>query len=107
MILSFTYKTRPVSRIFICKVTGTLFKFTKILYGSYGTKYQTVLSDVDFAILPVPGKELDIYRELSITSELGNLGKNEDINLTLLVKEKGYSYAAANQMFKPAWASLI
>jgi len=50
------------------------------LYGSYGTPYQTALSDVDLAVLPLPGVRWDIQRELEISSGLAGLGGNEDIN---------------------------
>ncbi|MDN5348332.1 MAG: uncharacterized protein PWP65_1896 [Clostridia bacterium] len=51
------------------------------LYGSYGTELQTPLSDLDLAVLPMPGSRLDLQRELEIWSELAHIGKNDDINL--------------------------
>lgn len=51
------------------------------LYGSYGTPYQTPLSDVDLAVLPMPGVKWDIRRELEIHSDLAGIGRNDDINL--------------------------
>jgi len=40
------------------------------LYGSLGTPYQTPLSDVDFAVLPVNGPKWDVHRELHVSAEL-------------------------------------
>lgn len=54
------------------------------LYGSYGTPYQTPLSDVDLAVLPVPGTRWDLYRELDVHSELGRIGQNDDITVVNL-----------------------
>jgi len=56
------------------------------LYGSYGTEYQTILSDVDFAVLPFSKKELDIDRELELLSELQLIGRSDDINMVNLLK---------------------
>lgn len=55
------------------------------LYGSYGTEYQTLFSDVDFAILPSPSK-LDFGRELYLLAELQHIGQNDDINLVNLLQ---------------------
>jgi predicted nucleotidyltransferase len=54
------------------------------LYGSYGTEYQTVFSDVDFAVLPMRFSPLDHEREIELNAELIQLGKNDDINLVNL-----------------------
>lgn len=54
------------------------------LYGSYGTPYQTPLSDVDLAVLSVPGARWDLHRELEIQAELGRIGGNDDINVVNL-----------------------
>ena len=54
------------------------------LYGSYGTSHQTRLSDVDLAVLPMPGARWDIHRELEIHAELARIGGSEDINLVNL-----------------------
>ncbi len=56
------------------------------LFGSYGTKYQSYLSDVDFAILPSSIESMDAYREIELLSELQTLGQCEDINLINLFK---------------------
>jgi len=56
------------------------------LYGSYGTKYQTPLSDVDLAFLPVNQYGVDVYKELEFASELQHIGENENINLVNLLK---------------------
>lgn len=54
------------------------------LYGSYGTPYQTPLSDVDLAVLPVPGAHWDLDRELEVHSRLSNIGRSDDINVVNL-----------------------
>jgi len=51
------------------------------LYGSYGTPYQTPLSDVDLAILPMPGVQWGIHHFLDVISELTRCGENDDINV--------------------------
>ena len=56
------------------------------LYGSYGTEMQTPLSDVDLAILPMPGIRLDLKKELELSCRFGEIGRNEDINLINLAK---------------------
>lgn len=54
------------------------------LYGSYGTGYQNYLSDVDFAVLPLEDRELDIAREARLLGELQGICKNDDVNLVNL-----------------------
>ena len=56
------------------------------IYGSYGTKYQTIFSDVDLAVLPRPGATFDFRSELSAAAELSLIGKSDDINLINLNK---------------------
>ncbi len=56
------------------------------IYGSYGTKYQTIFSDVDLAVLPKPGVTFDFRNELSAVAELSLIGKTDDINLINLNK---------------------
>ncbi|MDW7739258.1 MAG: nucleotidyltransferase domain-containing protein [Bacillota bacterium] len=56
------------------------------LYGSHGTEYQTVFSDVDLAILPMPASDFDFNEELNIMSKLNDLGNSDDINLVNLKK---------------------
>ena len=56
------------------------------LYGSYGTKHQTPLSDVDLAFLPINKDSVDIYKEMEFAAELQHIGENENINLVNLLK---------------------
>ena len=56
------------------------------LFVSYGTKYQTRLSDVDFAILPYSKEDSIIHLEAEILPELQKIGKSDDINLVNLFK---------------------
>ncbi|MGB9663283.1 MAG: type VII toxin-antitoxin system MntA family adenylyltransferase antitoxin [Moorellaceae bacterium] len=51
------------------------------LYGSYGTKFQTALSDIDFAVLPMPPNPWDYRRELELQVGLSGIVQSEDINL--------------------------
>ncbi len=54
------------------------------LYGSYGTERQTPLSDVDLAILPMPGSRFTLRDEMTIEGELTRLALEDDINLVNL-----------------------
>ena len=54
------------------------------LYGSYGTEYQTDLSDIDLAVLPMPGVRWDYAREARLQTEVIDLGRSEDISLVNL-----------------------
>lgn len=56
------------------------------LYGSYGTEMQTPLSDVDLAILPMPGIRLGFKKELELSCRFEEIGCNDDINLINLAK---------------------
>ena len=56
------------------------------LFGSYGTKYQNYLSDVDFAILPSSLESVDTHKEVDFLTELQTLGRSDDINLINLFK---------------------
>jgi len=56
------------------------------IYGSYGSKYQTIFSDVDLAVLPTPGVTFNFKSELSAAAELSLIGKTDDINLINLNK---------------------
>ncbi len=51
------------------------------IYGSYGTKYQTPLSDLDLAILPMPEEKLDLEMELDIGVKLAEICKSDHINM--------------------------
>ncbi|WP_338833312.1 hypothetical protein MHLNE_22670 [Moorella humiferrea] len=54
------------------------------LYGSYGTQWQTALSDIDLAILPMPGTSWDYKRELELLAEFCHIGGSDDINVVNL-----------------------
>ncbi|NLX90166.1 MAG: nucleotidyltransferase domain-containing protein [Firmicutes bacterium] len=56
------------------------------LFGSYGTQYQTPLSDIDMAVLFVPNAAVNLEVELSILADLSNITGEEDINLVVLNK---------------------
>lgn len=51
------------------------------VYGSHGTEYQTIFSDIDLAVLPKPGVIFDLKNELSAAAELSSIGKSDDLNL--------------------------
>ena len=51
------------------------------LYGSLGTPYQTPLSDVDLALLPVDGPRWDIHRELDVSAELTRIAQSDDVTM--------------------------
>lgn len=57
-----------------------------LLFGSYGTPYQTPLSDVDIAVLFKPGQNINLKHELSVASDLTAITGEEDINLLSLNK---------------------
>lgn len=54
------------------------------LYGSYGTERQTVLSDVDLAILVRRGVHHDFRKRLGIQSDVVDVTGQEDINVVIL-----------------------
>ncbi len=56
------------------------------LHGSYGTAFQTNFSDVDLALLPMPGADFTLKTELAVSAELSMLGKADDINVVNLRK---------------------
>jgi len=51
------------------------------IYGSYGKKYQTPLSDLDLAILPMPEANLDLDTELGIEVRLSEICKSDHVNM--------------------------
>jgi len=51
------------------------------IYGSYATKYQTPLSDLDLAILPMPEVNLDLNTELGIEVKLVEICKTDHVNV--------------------------
>jgi|LSQX01.1.fsa_nt_gb predicted nucleotidyltransferase len=57
-----------------------------LLFGSYGTQYQTPLSDVDIAVLFMSGQQITLNRELAMLSDLSAITGEEDINLVVLNK---------------------
>ena len=57
-----------------------------LLFGSYGTQFQTPLSDVDLAVLFKAGQKITLERELSILADLSDITGEEDINLLVLNK---------------------
>ena len=72
------------SMVVYIKNRGDILAF--YIYGSHGTKYQNIFSDVDFALLPKPGVIFDFKNELSAVAELSLIGKSDDINLINLNK---------------------
>lgn len=56
------------------------------LFGSYGTQYQTPLSDVDIAVLFVPEDTIDYTTELTMLADLADIIGEDDINLVVLNK---------------------
>jgi predicted nucleotidyltransferase len=56
------------------------------LFGSYGTQYQTPLSDVDIAVLLVPGEAINLKTELKMLTDLADITGEDDINLVILNK---------------------
>ena len=54
------------------------------IFGSYGTEYQTPLSDVDFAVLFKKEAEINLMREMEIMSQITLITKVEDIDLVNL-----------------------
>jgi predicted nucleotidyltransferase len=51
------------------------------LYGSLGTAYQTPLSDVDLAVLPVAGPSWTWDRQVDVSIELSGIARSDDVNL--------------------------
>ncbi|MEW6663014.1 MAG: type VII toxin-antitoxin system MntA family adenylyltransferase antitoxin [Bacillota bacterium] len=56
------------------------------LYGSYGTPYQSPLSDIDLAVLPMPMAEWDLHALLEVMAELVGIGRSDDVNVINLNK---------------------
>ncbi len=52
------------------------------LYGSYGTPFQTPLSDVDLALLL--SKKISFKRELQISAKISMIAEEDDINVLIL-----------------------
>lgn len=52
-----------------------------MLYGSYGTVYQTLLSDVDLALLFHPERRPSIDRILTLEAGVSSVCQEDDINI--------------------------
>lgn len=50
------------------------------LYRSYGTPYQTALSDIDLALLFIPEFKWSLDEELEIEAALANIARSDDTN---------------------------
>lgn len=50
------------------------------LYGSYGSRFQTPLSDVDLAILPMPRTKWTARDEMMVFGELISPAMEDDVN---------------------------
>ena len=56
------------------------------IFGSYGTEYQTPLSDVDFAVLFREDAEIGLMREMEIMAQMTLITKVENVDLMNLNK---------------------
>lgn len=56
------------------------------LFGSYGTKYQTPLSDVDLAFVFRLGREPDFDGEMSFRTDVLEAMREDDVSITILNK---------------------
>lgn len=54
------------------------------LYGSYGTPYQTALSDIDIALLFYHEKKPDLRRLLSLEADIAQICATDDVNVVVL-----------------------
>ena len=54
------------------------------IYGSYGTPYQTPLSDLDMALVFQPGKVPDFRRELTVYGEIQDILHEDDVSVTVI-----------------------
>ena len=54
------------------------------LYGSYGSEYQTNLSDVDIAILLASSVQADLDYQLDLSAHLADIIREEDIDVLIL-----------------------
>ncbi len=60
------------------------------LYGSYGTAFQTPLSDVDMAVLFKKDKVPSFDQELKPADKVSRTAREDDINLVILNKDAAY-----------------
>lgn len=54
------------------------------LYGSYGTEYQTKMSDVDMAVLLIPAALTTLDYQLELSAQIAEIIKEEDLDLLIL-----------------------
>jgi predicted nucleotidyltransferase len=54
------------------------------LFGSYGTKYQTNLSDIDLAVLVSNSVTPDLAYQLDLSAQLADIIQEEDIDVVIL-----------------------
>jgi predicted nucleotidyltransferase len=54
------------------------------LYGSYGTEYQTPLSDVDLALLFIAGTKITFEEQLNLAGDISDIVQEDDVNLLFL-----------------------
>jgi predicted nucleotidyltransferase len=54
------------------------------LFGSYGTRYQTPLSDVDLALVFREGSVPGFEEEMSLRGDILDAAKEEDVSITVL-----------------------
>ncbi|MDD2511224.1 MAG: nucleotidyltransferase domain-containing protein [Syntrophomonas sp.] len=54
------------------------------LYGSYGSEYQTNLSDVDIAILVSGSVRADLAYQLDLAAHIADLLEEEDLDILIL-----------------------
>ncbi len=54
------------------------------IYGSYGTPYQTPLSDLDLALLYQPEQVPDLEGELLVHGRICGILREEDVSVTVL-----------------------
>lgn len=54
------------------------------LFGSYGTEYQTNLSDIDLAVLVSGSVTPDLAYQLDLSAQLADIIQEEDIDIVIL-----------------------
>ena len=54
------------------------------IYGSYGTPYQTPLSDLDLALLYRPERVPDLEEELAVYGRICEILREDDVSVTML-----------------------
>lgn len=54
------------------------------LYGSYGSEYQTNLSDVDIAVLVSDSVRADLAYQLDLSAQMADIIREEDIDILIL-----------------------